>query len=244
MGFTASSMDSSSVSTLFSSINNSNNFFGASKSMMGQNIATSNSMLSDWYSIKTGSYSKLVKAYYTEKPVDKNKTNKLDENKDISDTYTNASKVKSASSALKDASFDLMSSDLYKEDKRSDLYNALSDFVDSYNSMISVGAKSDSSSVNKTVDSMKSYTDVSKKLLSEVGVSVSTSGRLSIDEDAFKQANDSALKSLFASRGSYASQINALASSANTYASSQLSYGYTAAGAYNYGTSSTYNTYM
>ena len=56
MGMTVSGFDSSSISTLFSSlpgVKGSNNL-----------MAGATSMLSDYYSIRNGSYHKLLKSYY------------------------------------------------------------------------------------------------------------------------------------------------------------------------------------
>ena len=235
--------------TLFSSLPSRNTgFFGTGSS-------TSANMLSDYFSIKNGSYSKLMKAYYSNNTSDE--VSKIASNNDTSKTTTKANSAltsaKNAANELKSATDALNSSALYEKVTTTDndgntstdynrdaIYSAVSDFVTSYNKMLDAGEKSNSSAINANVSSMEGMTNVNSGMLGKIGISVSSSGKLSVDEDAFKKADMNDVISMFNSRGSYGYQIGAQASSASYSASYSLSTGYNSSGAYSYANSSTY----
>lgn len=91
------------------------------------------------------------------------------------------------------------------------IYNAVSSFVDEYNNMLDQGSRTTAASVSGKMSFMNSMSQLSKDKLAEIGISVSKTGRLSMDGKKFKEADISAVKSLFNESGSYASQIHAQA---------------------------------
>ncbi len=170
--------------------------------------------------IKSGSYSKLMKAYY--KKLD---TEAKAENADSDKTL---SQVKASFNNLAKAAKGLDNSSLYAEgdyevtsasgEKTSSKYNydaiydKLNSFVDAYNSAIKAGAASDTKSINtKTLNTIFATT-TNSNLLKSIGVSVDKDGYLSVDRDKFNSANISSIKSLFNGQGTYADTVGSKAS--------------------------------
>lgn len=212
------------------------------------------SMLGDYASIKNGSYGKLLKAYYKKQETDYASS---DEAKAEASKYnrlkTYASDLKSAASAINDSSlfaegdYSVTYSDgtkgqsSYNMDK---IYEKAKSFVDSYNSAIKTGSSADDgSAVSSRTLSLISFTQKNSSLLSQIGITTSTKdgeeGQLQIDEDTFKKASGSTMKSLFTGSGSYASIVENKASIIASMAESQMSKvsSYNAKGSYSTGTS-------
>jgi len=212
-------------STLFSGMNNTK-----SKSALSDL-----SWLSEYASIKSGSYGKLMKAYYSSDTSEE--VSKIASNNKTSTTVSDEVKAYNKISADADA----LQSSIKKvqeigEDKDLDeLYSAVNSFVKDYNSLISSAQKADDSNINERVSSIKNYTASNTKTLNELGISVDKDGKLSLDKDTFAAADKSSLDTLFASRGSYAYGISVSAgmaqSTANFEASKESTY--TSSGTYN-----------
>jgi hypothetical protein len=104
----------------------------------------------------------------------------------------------------------------YDKDK---IYDSVSKFVDNYNKLIDSASKSENSSVSNYVSSLKSSTKSEETLLSELGIKADKdTGKLSIDQEAFKKADMTTAKSLFNGTGSFAYQVSTKASMINYYA--------------------------
>lgn len=205
-------INSNSVGTLFSSLGSS---------------ATSGttSMLSDYYSIRNGSYKKLLNAYYSVDGNDKkslNTSTASDSTKLLSQIESSTDSLKeSADTLLKPGSgsvFDKKSDGEYDTDK---IYSAVSQFVKDYNSVIENTADSNTTNIASNSKNMITATNSNKTLLSKVGISVKTDGTLALDEDSFKKADMSIAKSLFNGAGSYGYQMSAKASMINYYAEAE-----------------------
>jgi len=153
--------------------------------------------LSDYASIKSGSYGKLMKAYYgkNNSTAKSNKTLTDTQTKNYSEAIKSAGEFKNAVSSL---------SDTLKNSEDSDkIAKAVSDFADKYNSLMSAADKSDNSSIIKSAQNMISEVGANLSLLSKAGISLSsTSGKMSVDTEAVKE-NTTALKSLFGGVGSF-----------------------------------------
>ena len=82
---------------------------------------------------------------------------------------------------------------------------------------------------------MMNLTDVFKNQLAKVGVTVESDGKLTVDEEDFKNADMLKVKGLFNGANSYASNVGGYASTIGSNVSSDLNYGktYTSTGAYN-----------
>ena len=222
-----SSWDSDSITTLFSSLNTS---------------STTGVSLADYASIRNGSYSKLMKAYYAN--TDNEYIGSIASSADSSATLA---KVQSSAGELSSAVNTLTasgSSSVFKQDDEGNydtdkIYEAVKDFADSYNNVIKAADSSDTSSITNNTISMISTSSVNAKLLASVGISIDSDYRLSVDEDTFKKADMSTVKSLFNGTGSYAYQVGMKASVINSSAQIEAAKAntYTGTGSY----SSTYD---
>ena len=180
-------------SYLFSGLNNSS----------GTN--TSSNLLSDYASIKNGSYAKLMKAYYNEggsKGSTKASTDKASKD----DTAIKSlNKVQTATDNLKKTAESITKKDSIE-------YDDIKAFVDDYNSLISAANKiSDNSTINRTTR-LVGDTLANNKLLRSVGITINEDSTLSVDKDTFEKANKLTVDSLFKGAGSYGDKISSQAS--------------------------------
>lgn len=238
----------SDVSYLFSNLS-------ASSSSSGSGLSDLTGLLSDYASLKNGSYTKLMKAYYSENASDevkslaKNKTSTSDvltseESKKYATLETNADALKESADALLDAS-------LYEEKDLSStaedgsvtkttgydvdsLYKAVNSFVTDYNSVITASTDTDDKTVSRRVESLKSLTTANTSSLAKIGIAIGTDGKLSLDKASFQSANVSTMKSLFQGNGSYGYQVSAQASLIDYAAGNVVNTGsvYTGSGKY------------
>ena len=246
--------NSSSISSLFSSLNNSssNNY------MSGINYA-------DYNSIRNGSYRKLVKAYYAKESgtSSSNSTSKTDSTTDktTSSQKVNAATVRDSASNLVNDVKELSSDKLWKKTTTTDkdsvtstdydkdaIYKAVSSFAKDYNSLVSASGNSSDNSVLRTSSTMVAYTKANKNLLSKVGITVGSDNKLTVDEDKFKSADMTTVKSLFTGRGSFGKMTSTSATSSYSSAVSQLaklssSSTYSNMGSYSYTSGSIYDTF-
>ena len=234
-----SSYDSSSISMLFSSLGSSSK--STNSGILGIN-------LSDYASIRSGSYSKLMKSYYKldsndTKTSSKDKTNtSTSTSKDSAKTLANiesaaeelTASAKELYSTKSNSVFSKKADGNYDTDK---IYENVSSFVEDYNSLLTTSAKSSASRIESTVSSMKNLTSGNSKDLAEIGINVDAkTGILSIDKNTFKNADMSKVKDLFHGTGSYAYGVATRSSLVDSYAQAEATrantYGKT--GKYNY----------
>lgn len=206
------------VTSLFSNLNSNSN----------SNNLLNTINLSDYASIKSGNYGKLVKSYYadqkktsqvgkdTDKTTDKdtdrvnNKVTKATEDK------TGLTKMKSNADKLKSSTDSLASADTWKtkngEYDMAKITSAVKDFADGYNNTLTQAAKVNSKDISQDAQYMKSMTSTMSKALEKVGITVADDGKLTINEDELKNASGKELKALFSGAGSYGAQIGNYAS--------------------------------
>ena len=237
--------DSSSVSTLFSSL-------GSSKST-GSGLFGIN--LSEYASIRSGSYGKLMRSYFsmdstkgTSKSDDSTKntiedlatttSTSKDSTKTLAAIESDAKELTDSAKALYTRSnnkvFTKDSGGSYDTDK---IYKAVKRFADDYNSMLDTAGKSSTNRISRSVSSMKNETSYNEKPLKEIGITVDEkTGRLSVDETTFKSADTEKIKNLFNGTGSYAYSVATKAAMTESYAKSEAakSNKYTKNGTYNY----------
>ena len=240
-----STYDSSSVSTLFSSL-------GSSKST-GSGLFGIN--LSEYASIRSGSYGKLMRSYFsmdstkgTSKSDDSTKntiedlatttSTSKDSTKTLAAIESDAKELTDSAKALYTRSnnkvFTKDSGGSYDTDK---IYKAVKRFADDYNSMLDTAGKSSTNRISRSVSSMKNETSYNEKPLKEIGITVDEkTGRLSVDETTFKSADTEKIKNLFNGTGSYAYSVATKAAMTESYAKSEAakSNTYTKNGTYNY----------
>lgn len=242
----------SDVSYLFSNLSSS----GSSSSLGNLNY------LSDYASIKNGSYGKLLKAYYSKVGSDSSSTSTSNSSKLstslAADSVKTLTAIESSAGKLKESADSLInkgSDSLFKEKnvttKNDDgtttttkqydteaIYKAVSTFVTNYNSLIDSVSKSDSSSVSKAASNMTNITSLYSKTLEKVGITVGSDNRLTLDKEAFESADISTLKSVFNNSPSFAYSISTQASYIDYAASREAlkanTYNYTGSYSSNY----------
>lgn len=222
-------LTSSGASSLFGSLSGTSS------------ISNTASFLSDYASIRNGSYTKLLKSYYNKIDSESNESTSSTNKTDSADKLTNAQLLSERDVAknLKSSAAKLLQTgeeSLFnkKEVKDEDgnvteeydtdaIYSAVSDFVKNYNSTVEALGNSNTSSILNAGGRMVSLTSAMAKNLSKVGITVGLNNKLSLDEKKFKEADMNTVNTLFNGTGSYAYNISSSASSIVNSASSQLS---------------------
>jgi len=119
---------------------------------------------------------------------------------------------------------------------REAIEKAVTSFVDDYNSAITSGSKVNSTNMLRKTLQMTQMTQANKRMLSDVGINITSGNKLSVDKDTLGKADMNKLKSLFEGSGSYAGRISDKASQiaqAAVTESSKNSSLYTNSGNYN-----------
>ncbi|MGN0131939.1 MAG: hypothetical protein ACI4AA_05830 [Lachnospiraceae bacterium] len=174
--------------------------------------------LTDYMSIKNGSYGKLLKAYYKKQDADKTTVESESEKKQLS-------LLKSSADKLKNSTLELMDEDLFekktiktkdeatgeeteKEDYDWDaITKAVKAFAEDYNSVIKSAGESDNKGVLRNASWMTQMTESNAKLLESVGITIDSDNSLKVDEEALKKANISTLKLVFQGVNSFADKV-------------------------------------
>jgi hypothetical protein len=221
-------INSNSVNTLFSSL-------GSSSESGLTNI------ISDYYSLRNGSYKKLLNAYYSLDSTDKKATSSTSTSKDstklLSTIESSTDDLKNSTDALlKTETKSVFAKNTSGEYDTEGIYTAVSKFVSNYNSVIEDTEDSNTANIASNSKNMITSTKSNASLLSSIGITAKSNGTLSIDEAAFKKADMSVVKSLFNGAGSYGYQMSAKASMINYYAQAEAGKAntYTNLGSYSY----------
>jgi hypothetical protein len=211
------------------------------------------SLLSDYASIKNGSYGKLMKAYYSSNA--SNEVKSVASSSTASKTYDTTTgslsksetkaytEVQSTSDNLKDSADTLLATgtkslfnkkDITTKDEnglestekgydKDAIYSAVSSFVKDYNSVVNAADSVDDTSISNRVTNMESTTSSNSKSLEQLGITINKDNTLSIDKDTFMAADMDKAKTLFNGAGSYAYSVSASASMINYNADYALS---------------------
>lgn len=156
---------------------------GGSSSSSGDSMST---LLTDYASIKNGSYGKMMKSYYA----------KVKDEEEADGTSKSSSKTKETDAASASAARKFyetatgMNKLDYSADNMDELYDKVSAFVKDYNSLITSASKSKNSSVQAQADALNDYTYQNYKLFAKIGITMNSDRTLSIDEDTFKKVNE------------------------------------------------------
>lgn len=198
----------------------------------GNNSNASSGMLgidfSNYSSIKSGSYYKLLKKYYSSNvTVDSN-------SEDVKKYQAKVDRMADASADLSYSLNEMMNAD-FSTEKREDLLKDVEKFVEDYNNTVSKAADSDSKSVLQKAKWMTNMTKQYSDILSDIGISVGTDDKLKLDTKAFKEADSDTLRDVLGKNpNSYANKVlykaEQLYSLSKTYGSSATAY--TSAGTY------------
>lgn len=209
--------------------------------------------LSDYASIKNGSYGKLMKAYYAKDAADKAaSTGKDTETKKNSistaaDSAKTLSEIEKAADTMKESADSLLvkgSKSVFRkknekatvsEEYDTDaIYKAVSGFVTGYNDLLSKTSAASSKNLQGKADTLAAVTSANAKLLSRVGITVNSDSSLSLDEEVFKKSDMGMVKNLFGTTGAYGYKVSAQASMIDYTAAKESSKSntYTANGTY------------
>lgn len=206
---------------------------------------TNLNFLSDYASIKNGSYAKLMKAYYSEASNDSvtSIVNKSSNSTISKAEKTALTKVQTATDELKEAADTLLENgsksvfakkDITTTDENgvetttqgydvASIYNAINDFVNSYNSVINAANDSENETVVNKATSLATSTYANINLLNKIGITMNDDSTLSLDKDTFTNADMGTVKSLFNGNGSYGYRASAQASLINYAAEREAS---------------------
>ncbi len=241
-----------------------NNFglFGGSGSSSGDWMGNLLSMTADYNSIRSGAYSKLLKAYYgkdssssntntKESRIDKlrNQIKAEDADKTVAAAKSDADDLKKSANVLTTTGTKSLfqEKDIETKDEetgetvttrgydRKAITSAIKSFVKDYNDTIDSGADAENTTILQKTLSMTQITNSNSKLLDKVGITIEKGNKLKVDEEKLNEADISTLKTLFNGAGSYAAQIGTRAgqiSSAAVSASLNSSL-YTSGASYN-----------
>lgn len=250
--------DVNSVSTLFSSLGNSSSKSGS--------VSAGTSILADYASIRSGSYHKLLKAYYNKdkEAVTDAVKNSITSTATGKDSTKQLARMESAGEALKESADALITQgtkNLFKQETVTaedgttttkynveEIYKKVSAFIDDYNDLVEETEDSNTSSIARVSAQMISLTNAYEKQLDKIGITVNKDDTLSIDKDTFLEADMSKVKNLFNGTGSYAYNVGVKASMVDYYAQYEASkantYGSSGYYNYNYSYGSNYSNYI
>jgi hypothetical protein len=229
MSLTLNSFNSDSIYSLFgsSSGNSVSSIFGGLEAS-----------LTNLSQIKSGTYGKLVKSYYSKYDTEGNL--KSESGKKSKADTSNLSEIRNDTSDLNKAADTLLArgkNSIWEKVETTDedgktttdfdkdkIYKALDSFVKSYNELVDSGQKAENTGVLTQVAAMVTTSSSSAQTLGKAGITIDSNNHLNIDEDFFKnKANMTYVKDLFNGTGSYAYQVATKSSMANSYASTELS---------------------
>ena len=232
-------------SALFSSLNkNSNSGSGSISDLSG--------LLSDYSTIKSGAYGKLMKAYYSEtsnETASKVASSKVEKTESaLKNASTDAEKIyNKVSSAAGSVQTSVKSIAGLKDDATEDeVYNAVSSFVKDYNSLLSSAEDAGNTAIDNRVTTIKNATAVNEKTLNSIGISIKDDGTLSVDKEKLASADRETIDSAFADRGSYGYSVSVSAGMAQSNANYEATRAnlYNSAGTYNAATGSLLDSLM
>lgn len=236
------------------------NYFGITGSIFGTTNSSTNwmsgisSLYSDYNSIRSGSYYKLLKAYYAEDSSSKSRVEDVvskktnTEKKELTQTKADAVDLQESAKALsaKGTKSLFTKKEITSKDEngketvtldydREAIAKAVTAFVKDYNSVIESGSDVSSTSILRKTLQLTQSTAANKNMLSDVGISITDGNKLSVDDDTLKKADINKLQSLFEGTNSYAGRVSdkasQIAKAAETEASKTSSL-YTNTGSY------------
>lgn len=256
---TISGYDSASIGVLFSSLNRVNNSQRGTFGFGGTDLLGINYV--DYATIRSGSYFKLLNAYYGEGNTSEQAGELLSTSTSKDDSKTLA-RIEGAASEMKESAGALLASGkksvfekvtvtdaqgATKTDYNTDaIYKAVHAFVDDYNKLLDEAEESNTTNILRAARTMVNYSKVNERLLARVGITIGEGNTLKIDEKAFREADMGEVKSLFQTRGSYGYQIQTQAALIESYVKTEAArsntYGKNGIYTYNYNTGELYNS--
>ena len=177
-------------------------------------------LATEFQSIRSGSYGKLLSAYYQ-------KMSNEGQEEAIEKENTNRQLVAGNSSSLKSAASKLSDMDFTKATEEESL-NAVKDFISSYNSVVDTADDVESRGVLRNAVWMTNMMQKSAGLLSDVGISIGENNQLTLDETKWKEASATMKSALFNGRNGLAEKLAYKADRISGAATEKASYTATA----------------
>ena len=160
-------------------------------------------LATEFNSIRSGSYGKLLSAYYKKMNSGDSVTEAIQkENANRQLVGGNASSLKSAAKTLSKMDF----SDTSDAGKEKSL-KAIKEFVSAYNSVIDTADDVNSKSILRNAVWMTNITSKSAGLLNELGISLGKDNKLTLDETKWANAHTSTKTALFNGRQGFAEKM-------------------------------------
>lgn len=186
--------------------------------LFGGGVNGSGSMLSDYASIKNGSYKKIMKAYCAKQEAEKASVSG-DTAQKLKLIGASADALKKSVEALSDPALWEKKKITQKDEETGEetetedydweaITKVVKSFVDSYNTVVEQTGSSDTKSVLQNAVWMTDMTEKTQKLLSKIGLNIGKGNKLELDEDDLKKANCNTLKSIFSGHGSFADRVS------------------------------------
>lgn len=189
------------------STNSISSFFNSSFSSSSRSSNTSYlndlySSLGDYGTIRSGTYTKLLKSYY-----EKTGSSSSSNSSTSSENVTTDQVIATDASALKNDA-DALSTAKFTEENRTKLTDSIKSFADSYNDLVKATNSSSNHAVAQKYKSLTNLTSKYSTVLSSVGISVNTDKTLTVNEETLSKSNLSTLKSVFSGNYSYSAQVS------------------------------------
>lgn len=231
------------MSGLFSSVSSDSSLFSSYFGTSSNSSNSTSNLLGDYAMIKNGTYTKLLKKYYAENPVQRDENGKPSiASSKAADATKDLLSVKNSANKTSEAAAKLASTDTSKT-SREDLLKSAKNFVENYNSMLDDLDNIESVTLLQNAVWLTKQTSANANVLSAVGIKIGADNKLSMDDKVFNEANDSAIKSAFSGSNSVIRSIAQRATQIYSMAGTQAvlnskASSYNSSGAYNVLTSS------
>ena len=176
-------------------------------------------LATEFNSIRSGSYGKLLSAYYKKMNGGDSATEAMQKeaaNRQLAGS--NATSLKSAAKTLSKIDF----SDTSDAGKEKSL-KAVKDFISAYNSVIDTVDDVNSKGMLRNAVWMTNITSKSAGLLNELGISIGDNNQLTLDETKWESANASTKTALFNGRQGFAEKMAYKASQLTNFSAEKVS---------------------
>ncbi len=117
--------------------------------------------------------------------------------------------LRKAISRLADYKMDDVKDD--DETKKTDFFNTIKAFTDTYNNTIESGSKSQNSSISKLTKEIKKVSEKYADKLSDYGITFDSSGYMSVKNSAVNNISSSKYKDIIGKDSEYAKELSAIA---------------------------------
>ena len=176
--------------------------------------ASNMSTLGDYALIQNGAYKKLLNAYYNKQDTEET-TQQKTEKLNLTSSSADANSLNQDVNKLMNLTI--------SEDNRESIKDTLKSVIEKYNTLVDSASKVDSVPVLRQALWMTQDTAALAKSLTDIGVSVGSNNKLSLDEAKFDSAQLSSLNTIMKGRGSYFSRLADRSAALNNAASNAVS---------------------